>query len=150
MRRIFPILSQRPPNREQAGQYSRQIGGRTELPPNGSVLDALAGLPGCVAEQTAAESLIENKMAWNTGHLHSARETALRNAGLTVLPPMPEIGGLSGIVNFVRDEVIPWKGNSQLAVRRVLSRPAGYGQILLRNAWRKTPMRNGGIVNPPS
>ena len=82
-------------------------------------LDALCGLSSDVAAQAAAETL-QRLGRLDPAGLNDARVAKLKDGNLEVWSPVSHIGGLSGFVNDMRNEVIPWVRDPQLAVKRIL------------------------------
>ncbi len=117
LRGSIPLLPFLPPDRDTLRKLAEAL-----APMNGSaegVADALCGLTADAAEQAAAECLAA-KGCWDATYLRGARRQMLREAGLEILPPLPQIGGLGGFKSFAQTQVIPWLRDPQLAVRRIL------------------------------
>jgi|SRR5579864_274352 len=83
------------------------------------VTDALCGLSADSAEQAAAECLAACHK-WDHDYLRNARRQMIREAGLELWPPTPDIGGLSGLREYAETEILPWVRDDKLSVRRLL------------------------------
>ena len=117
LRGQIPNVDFAPPTRAELGAIAASL-----APTNGqsdAVSDALCGLGADAATQAAAECLAE-KGRWDVPHLQQSRKRVLRDAGLELWEPVPEIGGLSGLKALAESEIIPWVRDRQLAVRRIL------------------------------
>lgn len=120
LRGLLPVVHFAPPTRDGL----REIADRLK-PLNGEaepVLDALSGLGAESAEQVCAEVLVSTSGRYDAAMIRARSHQALREAGLEIWKTSTEIGGLSGLRDYVQQQVVPYLRHSipQLRVRRVL------------------------------
>ncbi len=118
LRGVIPVLGFDTPARSELADLAARL-----APLNGSadlVADALCGLTADAAEQAAAECLAAHGNQWNADYLRNARRRLLKEAGLELWAPAPELGGLGGFRSTTEAEILPWLRDPTLSVRRIL------------------------------
>lgn len=118
LRGALPILPYAPPDRAAIGTVCEAL---APVPADSKerVIDALSGLAADSAEQAAAEVLARGR-GWDVDALYSAKREELKRANVEILPSIAEIGGLTPLRQFVDAEMIPWRNDTKLRIRRLL------------------------------
>lgn len=125
LRGSVPIIEFSPPNRSQVRAILDAL-----HPLNGDAdacVSAVDGLSAEAIDQVGAECLIRSKaknngrLVWDPAMLRSRKCDELRREGLEIWDPVTEIGGMSGIKNFLKEEAAKWMRDPQISVRRFLN-----------------------------
>lgn len=124
LRGALPVLSFALPTRDSLRTTATNLRALPAGTEGEAIVDALCGLSADSAEQAAAEVLARpGNPGWDAAALRESRARLLTDAGLDVWTPRPldEIGGLSGIKNYIRSHVLPFMRHPKLSVRRILA-----------------------------
>lgn len=121
LRGSLPVIPFALPSRESLRTVAAALRDLPAGTEGEAVVDALCGLSADSAEQAAAEQLARpGARGWDPKELQDTRKTLLADGGLEIWEPVTELGGLSGLRQYIETRVTPWLRDDQLSTRRLL------------------------------
>ncbi len=119
-----PVLQFDLPTREHLSRALQVVadGAGVQVANEAALLDAAAGLSLAEAENAFALSLVQDR-ALIPATVEREKMRLVRSSGYLEVSPVADpasVGGLDGLKSYIRDEVMPSKGNALLRVRGLL------------------------------